>query len=162
MALFGFGAPIRALKRQLDDQTATPIHIEYRLGPGWFEGVDYAIDKLESYLSTDAVAVLLLAEHAVRRLEHADLDDSDGWLTQAIPRLERLYAAACKRLALEPEALAHRLRALAAASELEAFHDAAETHSEALGEEGLEALLRFGAPEADSRGAAERGPGGPP
>ncbi len=151
VTLVGLGADVRDLKRELDDATATPIFIEYRLAPAWAEGVDYAIEALEGHLPTNAAAVLLLTEHAVRRLENAELDDSDGWLSQFIPRLERIHAAACKRLALEPQVLADRLSALAAASELEAFHDAAETHAEALGKRGLQALLR---------GSGERPEGG--
>lgn len=140
------GAAARRLKRGLDDATATPIFIDYHLAPDWFEGVEDALDGLESHLATDPVAVLLLTEHATRRLEGADLDDSDGWLMRAIPRIERLHAVASKRLAVDPAVLADRLRSLAAASENEAFHDAAETHAEALGERGLRALLRAGGP----------------
>jgi hypothetical protein len=136
------GAAARRLKRELDDATATPIFIDYHLAPDWFEGVADILDALESHLAADPAAVLLLTEHATERLESAALDDSDGWLMQAFPRIEQLHAAAARHLALDPVTLAARLRSLAAASELEAFHNAPRTHAEALGERGLRALLR--------------------
>lgn len=144
IALVELGGETRRLKRALDDATATPIFIDYHLAPDWFEGVEAAIDAVEDHLATDPTAALILTEHAIGRLEAAGLDDSDGWLGQAIPRLERIHAAACKRLTLDPEALAERLSVLAKSSELDAFYDAADTHADALGDQGLRALLRGG------------------
>lgn len=141
-ALIDRGGDAPRLKRAVDDATATPIFMDYQLAPDWFEGVADAIDAVEGHLATDPIVVLILAEHAISRLEDADLDDSDGRLGQAIPRLERIHAAACRHVGLEPRALAARLSLLAERSELEAFHDAAETHAEPLGEAGLRALLR--------------------
>jgi len=121
VAIVERGASARRLLRVVDDATATPIYINYHLGPEWFEGVEDALDALDGHLVTDPTAVLLLAEHLIHRLEDAAIDDSDGWLTQAVPRTERLHAAACERLAIEPRILADRLHGLAAASEIEAF-----------------------------------------
>ena len=141
-ALLDRGGEASRLRRAVDDATATPIFIDYHLAPDWFEGVAAAIDAVEDHLGNDPTAVLILAEHAIARLETVSLDDSDGWLGQAIPRLERIHAAACRRVGVEPRVLAERLLVLAGVSELEAFHDAADTHAEALGDAGLRALLR--------------------
>src|SRR3954454_14071238 len=135
------GPAARVLLRDVDDATATPIYIDYHLAPDWFAGVEVALDALDAHLATDPTAVLLLSEHVIQRLEAAAIDDSDGWLTQAVPRTERLHATACERLTMDPRVLADRLRALAAASEIEAFYNAPETHAEALGDRGLDALV---------------------
>ena len=140
-AIISMSPTVRAVKRWVDDTTATPIYMDYRLAPAWYEGVDEAIDRIDELVVPDPTAAILLAEHALHRLEHADLDDSDGWLMQAFPRLEHAHAAACERLGLTGAPLARRLSALASASELEAFHQAPDTNPNALGDAGINHLL---------------------
>lgn len=139
-ALAAMGPTARRLRREVEDATAAPIFIDYHLAPGWFEGVNAAIDDIEHVIEDDPPAALLLAEHAIERLEASGIDDSDGWLSQAIPRLEKVHAAACQAAAIAPLDLAARLRSLAARSDFDAFWDAPETHREALGSAGLRAL----------------------
>lgn len=141
-AIIAMSPTVRAVKREVDDTTATPIYIDYRLAPTWYEGVDEAIDRIDDLVVPEPTGAILLAEHALQRLEHADLDDSDGWLMQAFPRLEHAHAAACERLGLTGAALARRLSALASESELEAFHQAPDSHANALGDAGINHLLR--------------------
>lgn len=45
------GPAARQLKRDLDDATATPIFIDYHLGPDWFAGVEDALDCVEAHLA---------------------------------------------------------------------------------------------------------------
>jgi hypothetical protein len=134
------GSLARELRRAVEDATATPVHIERRLGREWSEGLNATIDELEDFVAQDAVAVLLLAEHALGRLEIADIDDSDGHFTIAFPRLEVLHATACAKAGLGGRELALRLNELAERSGLEAFERAAETHRDPLGPVGLAAL----------------------
>ncbi len=142
LALAQHGRVALRLRRMIDDATATPVYIDYDSAPEWFEAVAQAIEELEEHLHASPVQVLLLAEHALDRLDAAHLDDSDGWLGQAVPRLQRLHATACARAGLRGRALAARLAALAKRSSLEAFHDAADTHAEPLGAAGLSALMQ--------------------
>lgn len=140
MAMLGPRA--QHLVRHVNDATATPIFIDYHLAPAWYEGVDAVIEDLAALAPQQPAAALLLAEHTIQRLEHADLDDSDGWLTQAFPQLERIHAVACEQLGLGGSELAERLRLLADASGMEAFHDAPYTHASTLGDAGINRLLR--------------------
>jgi hypothetical protein len=140
VAVAAMGPSARQLRRELDDATAAPIFIDYHLAPDWFDGVSAAIDNIEQAIQDAPLAALLLAEHAIERLEGSGIDDSDGWLNQAIARLETLHATACQAAAIAPLELAARLRSLAARSDFESFWNAPETHREALGPVGLRAL----------------------
>lgn len=142
VALSELGEDARALRRVVDEATATPVYIDYRLGPEWFEGVADALDEIDQHRNRGPVVAMLVSEYMLQRLEHAHLDDSDGRLTQAFPQLERLHAAASEAAGIDPVALAQRLKALAAASEMEAFYQALDTHREALGERGLAELMK--------------------
>jgi hypothetical protein len=136
------GPAARRLRRAPDQATATPIFIDYRLAPDWFEGIDAVIDELEDHLANEPAAVLLLAEHAIARLEAAAVDDSDGHLIEFVPRVERMHAEACERAGLMGAELASHLGVLAEASEYDAFHSAPDTHAQPLGDAGIRALLR--------------------
>jgi hypothetical protein len=128
VAVAAMGPAARQLRREVDDATAVPIFIGYHLAADWFDGVSTVIDDIEQAIQD---APLLLAEHAIERLEGSGIDDSDGWLSQA---------AACQAAAIAPLELAARLRSLAARSDLDSFWNAPETHREALGPVGLRAL----------------------
>jgi hypothetical protein len=102
--------------------------------------VSAAIDGIEQVIEDDRLAALLLAERAIERLDASGIDDSHGWLSHRIPRLEKLHPAACRAAAIAPLDLAARLRSLAARSEFDALWNAPETRREALGSAGLRAL----------------------
>jgi hypothetical protein len=136
------GSPARELRRAVEDATATPVSIERHLGREWSDGLNAMIDELEDFAQQDPLAVLLLCEHALGRLEIADLDDSDGHLMIAFPRLEELHATACAQAGPRGRELAVRLNELADRSEMDAFDRAAETHREPLGPAGIAALTR--------------------
>ena len=108
----GWGADEEALLQAVDDATATPIYIEYRLAPEWFDGIANTIDDLEECLPRRPDVAMALIGHMIVRLDGAGVDDSDGGLVE----------------------LAHAL-------DVEPFGSAAATHREALGDEGLRAIV---------------------
>ena len=97
-----------ALLQAIDNATATPIYIEYKLGPGWAEGVHDVIDAIEDHLRERPLVTFELIEHCLRRLDHAAIDDSDGWTTQMCQRLVPLHGLAAKQAGISPDDLLTR------------------------------------------------------
>ena len=68
------------LLQALDDATATPVEIVYRLSREWFDGVLGVIADLEDLIAARPSIALALLEHLAIRLDAAgeDVDDSGG------------------------------------------------------------------------------------
>lgn len=83
------------LAQAVDDSTATPIYVSYRLAGEWFEGVHAVLDVLEDRIPNRPRIVLALLEHAAFRLDRASgsVDDSDGGMIEAGARLHELLLA---------------------------------------------------------------------
>lgn len=103
-----------ALAQAVDDATATPIYIPYRLAPEWLDGVNAALDQLEDQLQRRLVVVLTLLEHSLFRLERAAVDDSDGGMVDVGERIHDLLMACVDAAGLSPDETAARLTTLAA------------------------------------------------
>lgn len=101
-----------ALLDALVDATATPVHMSYRLAPEWAEGVHRVLDDLEALAARRPTVCLELIEHGLARLDCANLDDSDGWITQFCERLAPLHAEAAAAAGLPANELARRLARL--------------------------------------------------
>ena len=127
------GARTRAFLEEVDIATATPIYIEYRAAPDWFAGIESSLDSLADYVSEAPRDVLLLCERMAARLELADVDDSDGRMTDALKRLEVLHAVACGSYRMPRAELEARLERLAYASDMDGFADWRVTHARVLG-----------------------------
>ena len=136
-----WGANEEALLQAIDDATATPIYIEYRLAPEWFDGIADVIHDLESCVGRRPDVAVVLIEHMIARLDTAAVDDSDGGLVETFERLEPLHARAASAAGEDPVELAERLVELAHALDVEPFGGAATTHREALGDAGLRAII---------------------
>lgn len=93
-----------ALVQTVDDATATPIYVTYRLAGEWFEGVHAVLDTLEAQLRNRPRIVLALLERAAFRLDHASgsVDDSDGGMIEAGARLYALLLACVDAADLSP------------------------------------------------------------
>jgi hypothetical protein len=111
------------LLQAVEDATATPIYIEYRLGPAWSEGVDAVIDEIEALVRNRPRVALELVEHTLVRLDRAMLDDSDGWLTRFCQRLTTLHSGAIDSAGVSATEAAERREALDAL-ELQPFDHA--------------------------------------
>ena len=103
-----------ALLQSIDDATATPVYVSYKLAPEWFDGVLYVLDELEACLSTRPAIALALVEHTIARLDRAanGVDDSDGGMVEACTRLASLHAAAAHAAGLSDRDTAERARVL--------------------------------------------------
>lgn len=130
----------RTWRRRLDAVFAPyGDFISYREAGGWAGEVNDVIDSLEELVDArHAAAVVVLAEHAHRNADAAIgyMDDSDGWLSDISFRLGQLHQRACRVARPDPVELARRLVALELTSELDAFHRAAASYTDVLGETG--------------------------
>lgn len=97
------------LLQEVDDASATPISIEYRISRGWFDGIEDVIDELEARLPTRPAVILTLIERLLVRLDRADVDDSGGGTVAALKRLEPLYAEPGNAVGEDPKALRRRV-----------------------------------------------------
>jgi len=120
--------------------------VDYRAARDYASGIEEVVDSLADMLDAgQAKAVIELAEHGVGEVEEAisQVDDSDGWMGGLLGRLQEIHLAACKAARPDPEALAERLFDLEMESDYDAFHRAALTYAEVLGETGLAAYRRL-------------------
>src|SRR3954447_18480416 len=116
-----WGADEEALLQAIDDATATPICIEYRLAPAGFDGIADVIDDLEASVTRRPDVALVLVEHMIDRLNAATVDDSDGGRVEAFERLAPLHTAAATGARPDPAWLAERLVDLVIEVDLEPF-----------------------------------------
>lgn len=101
------------LLEAVEDASATPIYIDYKLSRDWFDGIKDVIDQLEAHVAARPAIVLVLIERLLVRLDVADLDDSGGGTALALDRLRPLYAEAGRAVGEEPAVLAQRVADLA-------------------------------------------------
>jgi hypothetical protein len=66
------------------------------------------IDSLEVLAPDPAPVAIELIEHALARLDQADLDDSDGWMVQFCQRLTVLHTEATAAAGLPNDEVAAR------------------------------------------------------
>jgi uncharacterized Zn finger protein len=114
--------------------------VDYRAMPAYARRIDAAVDNLEA-LFQDGIAEPLvgLCEYALRRVESAigHVDDSDGYMSPILGRLEDLHLVACERARPEPKKLAKRLYNWQIDGDWDTFRDAAEKYAAVLGDAGL-------------------------
>lgn len=114
-------------------------YIDYHRMPEYFKRADAAIDSVEDLFEHGhAEAVIELSEYALKRVESAieRVDDSDGFMSELIRRLEGLHLRACREARPDPKALAKRLFGRALNAHWGVFQDAIERYAEVLGEPG--------------------------
>lgn len=115
-------------------------YVDYHSMHGYVRGIDDAVDGIDGLLKegyTDEV--IGLAEYALRQIETAleSADDSDGYMSDLLGRLQEIHLIACKKSQPEPEALARRLFDWELHAQWDIFHGAAQTYANILGEKGL-------------------------
>lgn len=136
-----WSADDEALLQAVDDATATPLDIGYKLAPAWFDGIADVIDAIESCTGRRPDIAVVLIEHVIARLDVASVDDSDGGIVEALERLEPLHAVAASSAGEDPIELGERMVGLAHQLDLEPFGTPGETHGAVLGETGLHAVI---------------------
>ena len=121
-------------------------YIDYDGSGSFADGVDNVADALEGLLHDGhAAAVIPLLEYGVKRIEKALLhaDDSNGEISGVMHRLAQLHADACHLAPPDPVKLAQRLFKAEVEGEFDAFHNAALTYADVLGEAGLAEFRRL-------------------
>ncbi len=108
--------------------------------------MDSAIDAVAELLDQDhAKAVIELSEYALSSVEQAIeyVDDSDGYMSMLLGRLQEMHLAACRKAKPEPEALAERLFKWELNGEWDTFYGAVKIYSRVLGKKGLQHYRRL-------------------
>ncbi len=137
---------VAALRKELTRAIAIRGFVDYRGARAYAERVEGALDALDALLAAGRPeAVVILAEHAMARLETARnrIDDSDGTITWLAERIRAQHLEACRRARPDPAELAKRLFQTGLRTDLEWFLDAPERYADVLGETGLAAYRRL-------------------
>ena len=108
--------------------------------PAYWRRIDTAIDGIEELLALGHAEVLIeLSEYTLLRVERAieHVDDSDGYMSQLLWRLQEIHLAACLAAKPDPGALAGRLFRWELEGDWDTFSGAAQTYAEVLGDVGI-------------------------
>jgi uncharacterized Zn finger protein len=136
----GKGANITAVRQALDRATRTGGFVDYRAAYDFSSGIDRVVSSIADLLKVGhAEEAIELIEHALGKVEQAtmSMDDSDGYMSGILHRLQELHFEACRTAKPEPESLAKRLFDWEMRTAFDTFYDAANTYAELLGEPGL-------------------------
>lgn len=120
-------------------------YVAYAEAQGFARGIDDVVDSVGNLLDTgQAREVIELAEYALAAVEKAmeSVDDSDGYMSPLLERLQDIHHAACVEARPDPVALADRLIDWELRTGWDTFHGAARRYAEILGETGLRTYRR--------------------
>ena len=134
------GVNLATYKKVINQAIGRGRFIDYREMPEYWRRVDTAIDGIEEVLAQGhAQAVIELSEYTLVRVERAieHVDDSDGYMSQLLWRLQEIHLAACLAAKPDPGALAERLFRWELEGDWDTFSGAAQTHAEVLGDVGI-------------------------
>jgi uncharacterized Zn finger protein len=137
---FGKGANVAAVRQALDRATRTGGFVDYRASYDFSSGIDRVVNSIAELLEAGyAQEVIELTEHALGKVEKAtmSMDDSNGYMSSILNRLQELHFEACGAAKPDPESLAKRLFEWEMRTQFDTFYDAANTYAELLGETGL-------------------------
>jgi len=129
-------------KRALEKAIRVRRYMDYREMRGYAAAVDTAIDLVEDlFASGQAAGIIDLCETGVRWLSTAieQVDDSDGYMTSLMERLQDLHLRACKEVMPDPVALAASLFKAEISGSFGEWSNCLESYAEVLGEHGLAA-----------------------
>lgn len=135
------GLDVATYRQAIEDAVIPDDFVAYGEVYDYARKVDEVTDSIESLLKEGhAASVVELTEHALRIVEKAmgSVDDSDGYMTGILERLQDIHHAACKRAKLDPEELARRLFEWELRGNWDTFSGAAERYAEIFGKKGLE------------------------
>jgi uncharacterized Zn finger protein len=135
------GVNLTTYRKVIDQAIGGGGFIDYHQMYDYWRGVDSAIEAVAELLEQGhAEAVIELSEYALTRVEKAiaQVDDSDGYMSLLLDRLQELHLAACNKAKPDPEALAQRLFNWELTGDWDTFHGAAQTYSRVLGRRGAQ------------------------
>lgn len=134
------GVNLTAFRRAISNAFDAGDFVDYRDMASYASDADEAIDQVEA-LQRDGhtEAAIELSEHALKCAERAmgSMDDSDGYMSGILERLQDVHYRSCVEAKPDPVALAEKLFAWEMSSEWEVFLGAAERYSKVLGAAGL-------------------------
>jgi uncharacterized Zn finger protein len=135
-------AGIAMARKTLEKAIRIGGYVDYREMRSYAAGVEAAIDAVGGLLRNgQAEGVINLCEEGVRLLAVAieEVDDSDGYMTTLIERLQDLHLQACIEAKPDPASLARKLFQAEMNAGYGEWSNAAEVYAEVLGAEGLAA-----------------------
>lgn len=139
-------ADLSVWKDALADALETDGFVPYQDAYAYATGVEEVIESLEDLLRAgQADSVIHLAEHGLAEVEQSleYTDDSDGWLSGLLERLQELHLEACRQARPDPVDLAERLFEGEMESSFDTFYGAVDVYADVLGEAGLIAYRRL-------------------
>ena len=131
---------IAAFRAAIDRAVRHHGFVEYHRMPAYARGIEAVIDSLEALLKRGhAKAVRELVERTLQRMETAmnELDDSDGFMSGILDRLQDMHLHASELERPDPKVLAKFLFEWEISSGWEIFLGAAENYADVLGKTGL-------------------------
>lgn len=140
-AAVGDGVDLAIFKKILSRAIGRSKFIDYYHMPDYFHRVDNALDHLEDLLGQGhAAAVIDLSEWALVRVERAieRVDDSDGYMSDLLNRLQDFHLAACQVARPNPQRLAQRLFDWELNGDWDTFYKAVRTYAQVLGDDGVQ------------------------
>jgi uncharacterized Zn finger protein len=135
-------AGIAMARKTLEKAIRIRGYVDYREMRSYAAGVETAIDAVDGLLKNGhAEGVIDLCEEGVRWLAVAieEVDDSDGYMSELIDRLQNLHLQACIEAKPDPVSLARKLFQAEMSAGYGEWSNAAEVYAEVLGAEGLAA-----------------------
>jgi hypothetical protein len=146
------------LHRLIDDVTTVDRYLDWRNVHSFTDPLDQAVDTLAELLTPDcAPGLVKLAQYAIERTEAAleNVDDSDGYVGDALCRLGDLHLQACAMARPNAQALAADLFRLETTLPFGVCSFSAQTYREVLGETGLRAYRALAQAQWDALGPTD-------
>lgn len=131
---------ISAFKTTITRATQTHGFVEYHRAYDFFKKIDKVLDFIEEFLKAGFdKEVIELSEYTLKRVEKAlgEMDDSDGYMSDILERLQALHHKACVKVKPDPKKLAEHLFKWELSTDWDTFYCATETYADVLGAEGL-------------------------
>jgi len=137
---------VAAFRAAIDKAIRRRSFVDYQRMPEYARGIEAIVDSLGDLLKHGhAVETRELTKRALKEMESAlnHVDDSDGFMSGILERLQELHLDACRATKPDRVALAKFLFDWEVGSDWDIFHGAAETYADVLGKEGLVAYRKL-------------------
>jgi len=147
-------------EKVIDRAMKSRTFVDYYKMRNYARSATEIIDRIEAMLGEgSAERVVALSEHALKAAEHTldECDDSDGFMSQVLGRLQDIHLEACAMCLPDPVSLAKHLFDWELRSDWDVFYGAANTYRDVLGDNGLAEYRRLAQLEWDKVPALKAG-----
>lgn len=134
------GVNLATYRKVIDRAIGPDEFVDYHDMYDYWQQTDEAIDAIaDLFDQSHAAAVIELSEYALGKVERGIewVDDSDGYMSVLLDRLQALHLKACRKARPDAKALAERLFQWELNGEWDVFCGAARTYAKVLGKRGL-------------------------